>query len=193
MELSELLNKTDYEWYEELFKELSPTILKSINVQEVIEKSVISAEKVYKMLQLENSETNLTAVIESYGVTVVHVDELISSPNIALYDDSEKKLVIFTSTVKRLHQLILKKGMGELIDEKQFKQLILSHELYHIIEMNEADIYTYSKILKRKRFGFLKKTEQLPVASEVGAYHFSKILNQLQFSPRVIEVLPILA
>lgn len=186
--INHLLQKTDWEWYEELFQQLPPSLIKKVDQDDVIKRAVACAEECYNRYPVKNDRDSLMETITSYGVQVRYVDQQIISPNLAYYDDSQKELVIFESTVAHIYLKMCEKGLDEFLSKEAFYCLILSHELYHMIEMNEADIYSYSDLLEIKRLGFFKKKIKLEVASEIAAYHYSKCVTELPFSPRIVEL-----
>lgn len=188
MMLEQLFQKTDQAWYEELFQQLSPFLLKQVNQNEVIARAMACAEECYSRYPVNNDCDSLMETITSYGVQVRYVDQQITSPNLAYYDDSQKELVIFESTVNHIYFKMMEKGLDEYLSKEDLNCLILSHELYHMIEMNEADIYSYSDLLEVKWLGFFKKKVKLEVASEIAAYHYSKCVTKLPFSPRIVEL-----
>lgn len=189
MAIEKLLEKTDKAWYRELYDEIPKSFQNQISFKDVFLGSIRSAEECYRRFYVEGDESELLNRIKDYGVTVRYIDPQIESSNIAYYDDTQKELVIFEGTVNRLHQRIVDKGLADKISLQLFKNVILSHELYHMIEMNEVNIYSYSKLVEIKFLGLFKRKEQLEVASEIAAYHFSKLVNQLEFSPRIVELL----
>jgi len=63
----------------------------------------------------------------------------------------------------------------------------LFHEIFHALEEANPDIYTRSRMLKRKALGIFPYTRGLDGVSEVGAVHFSKCMASALYSPCIYE------
>jgi hypothetical protein len=63
----------------------------------------------------------------------------------------------------------------------------LFHEIFHALEDGSPDIYTRSKMLKRKVLGIFPFRRGLSSASEIGAVHFSKCMTGVTYSPCIYE------
>lgn len=188
MSMQEFINKSDYAWYKELFNKTEKEKLTSEEMDEIIQNSITSAEEVYAKFAADIELVGVEGLIKRYGTEVSYNDLNESNTVIAMYDKKDNLLIIFNHSIAELHSQIKKRGIEDIISKELLKNLILSHELYHIIEMNEEDIYTYSEFYTYKFLGFSRK-KRLAVASEIGAFHFSKLLNEIDFSPCIISSL----
>ena len=185
MSLQDLLNKPDYEWYKGLFSKSEQEKLSSEEMDDIIKKSIASAEEVYDQFSADIELIGIERLIERYGTEISFNDMNESDTVIAMYDQKDNLLIIFNHSITELHNQIKKRKLEDSIDKDLFQNLMLSHELYHIIEMNEKDIYTYSEFYNYKVLGFNRK-KRLSVAGEIGAFHFSKLVNEIDFSPCII-------
>ena len=66
---------------------------------------------------------------------------------------------------------------------KKFRDIILFHELYHVIEEKTPGIYTRNVRIRHRIAGILGWNRKLESASEIGAIHFSKLMTDASFSP----------
>lgn len=188
MNIQRLLEKNDREWYRGLFNKDERKKLSEEEMDDIIDRSIQSAEDVYEQFTNELQLLGIEGLIEKYGSSISYNDLNKSNTVIAMYDNKENLLIIFNHSIAELNNQIQKLKLSEQIPKDVLKKLILSHELYHIIEMNEENIYTYSEIYNYTFLGFSRK-KRLAVASEIGAFHFSKLVNEIDFSPCVISAL----
>lgn len=188
MKIQKLLEKSDYEWYKGIFNKDERKKLSDKEMNDIIDKSIQSAEEVFNRFGGEIEMLGIEGLIEKFGSTISYNDLNKSNTVIAMYDNKENLLIIFDHSIEDLNNQIHKLGITDYISPDLLDNLILSHELYHIIEMNEADIYTYSEIYSYNFLGFSRK-KRLTAASEIGAFHFSKLVNEIGFSPCLISSL----
>ena len=66
---------------------------------------------------------------------------------------------------------------------KKFRDIILFHELYHVIEEKTPEIYTRNVRVRHRIGGIFGWNRKLETASEIGAIHFSKLMTDASFSP----------
>lgn len=190
MHIHELVNKSDYEWYKELFTNYQRKKISDDEIDEIIYNSMDCAEEVYSKFAKEiESYTTKNEVIKKligkYGTKVTYNMLDNSDKVIAAYDSHDNKLVIYNHSITTLYTQIQKLAFDDILNRETLENLVLSHELYHAIEMNEEDIYTYSEMYTSKFLWFTNK-RRLSVAGEIGAFHFSKLVNDLDFSPCII-------
>ena len=183
--LTDFLNKSDYEWYKEVFNRSEQKKLSEEQMDEIIQKSVETAENVFHKVKNKFDSIGINEMINQYGTDVSYNDLNDSDTVIAMYDRNINVLIVFNHSLDTLHRRIEDIGMGDILDRETLKQLVISHELYHIVEMNEENIYTYSELYESKILGFARKSK-IKAASEIGAYHFSKLVTGIQYSPCII-------
>lgn len=183
--LKEMLSKSDYDWYREEFNQTEQKKLSSHEMDDIIRKSIKSAEDVFENAKEDLNVMGSVGMVEHYGTKVSFNTENDSNRLIAMYDRRENMLIIFNHSIDTLHERIKQAGMSRILDKDTLRDLIIAHELYHIIEMNEEDVFTYSKFYETKILGFTRKN-RLATASEIGAFHFSKIVTGVNFSPCII-------
>lgn len=153
---------------------------------EIIRRSKETAESLY-FEHLNSPATRQLDVtkdlIRGYEVSIHENPQ--EAPLIANFDNNAKQLTVFSSSVRKLYEKLTDYDDFDL-NEEEYLNTILSHELFHIIEMNEENIYTY-RHLKEEKILFFKKPARIEAASEVGAFHFSKLMNDLPYSPIIFN------
>lgn len=185
MTMQQLIRKSDYEWYKGLFSSQEKKKITKIEQNLIIDKSIACAQEIYNKFWANITEFGLEETIKNYGVEISYNDLNESDTVIAMYDKKANLLIVFNHAINELIKQVKVLGLQEMISKRLLINLVLSHELYHIIEMNEPNIFTYSKFYEYSLLGY-KKKKRLTVASEIGAFHFSKVINGIDFSPCVI-------
>ena len=140
MKIQKLLEKSDYEWYKGIFNKDERKKLSDKEMNDIIDKSIQSAEEVFNRFGGEIEMLGIEGLIEKFGSTISYNDLNKSNTVIAMYDNKENLLIIFDHSIEDLNNQIHKLGITDYISPDLLDNLILSHELYHIIEMNEANI-----------------------------------------------------
>lgn len=188
MRLEEALKKTDSEWYKDLFKSHELRRLSEGEVAAVISASVKAAEEMWEKVKDDYEAAGPEALLKRYGVRVVSQDLNQATNLLAYYDLDSNTLRLQTQSIEAFGRRIEEGGCAELFPPENLPRMVLTHELYHVLEMNEPDVYTYRKLLPQK-FLFFKWQERLATASEIGAYHFTKLALKLDFPPQFLEEL----
>lgn len=76
------------------------------------------------------------------------------------------------------------------MDKECVEKIILAHELFHLLEeQNIEEIYTRNQKIVLWKLGRFKYQSTINALSEIGAMAFSKAVNQLEYSPCVLEYL----
>ena len=182
----------DKKWYKKLIPKHIDRSLSPEKVDGIIFASMESALEVYASIKDDlarfgpNRLEAYRAIFERYHVRINHDYETHPTNLLAMYDVHHNELSIMHNSIANFHTNIAEKALHDYISLETLQRMVLAHELYHVIEMNEADIYTYQKIYKRK-FLFFTREERLSAASEIGAYHFVKLAENLAFNPMFLE------
>ncbi len=176
---------SDADWYQRLFQARELRLLSPEDVSEVILFSMDTAKKAYQQYEELIAEGGYEAVFAEYSVAIQYVDTNVSSQVLALYDVEQNVLKIFRASIEAFYQHVLGKALEFSVSLEEVYRIVLAHELYHVIEMNE-NLYTYQKIMPRTFLGF-RWRKRLVVASEIGAYHFAKLAENLPYNLMVLE------
>ncbi len=188
MRLDEALKISDEAWYKTLFKAHDLRRLSEEEVAAVISGSMQAAEMLWAKYGDAYAEKGAEGLLDSFGVRVVVQSENPATNLLAFYDLDQNVLRLQSQSVRAFGKRIADAGCGDLVSPEWLAQMVLTHELYHVLEMNEDDIYTYRKLITRKILCFEKK-ERLPAASEIGAYHFTKLALKPDFPLLFLEEL----
>lgn len=176
---------TDIDYFLELIND-SPANKMLLNEKiDIIEKCMATAQKLLEGLQLSDISSPLS-LIERNGYQLVEDSDFTSFPIFAVCNPNEKSIVMNAKAISKTSAIL--EEWSE-IDEKwavNFKNLVLWHEIFHMLEEEDATIYTRRPILEKY---FLGRRKRLPLdcASEIGAIYFSKLVTNISFNPRVFE------
>lgn len=186
MTLEDARNKSDAEWYRELFKSYELRRLPETEVAQIIKGSMKAAETLWAEVCESYREYGPASLLEHYGVRIIEQENNQASNLLAYYDKDLNVLQLQTASLKAFQKHIADAGYGSLLSLEEAREMVLSHELYHVLEMNGDNVYTYRKLLKRKFLGFTRSV-RLVSASEIGAYHFTKLAMGFDFPPQFLE------
>ncbi len=77
----------------------------------------------------------------------------------------------------------------DLIPEKTVENLIIGHELYHVLEDRDPGIWTNNRRITIRGLLGIKHQVALSAPSEIAAMAFSKRLSGLSFSPFLLDIM----
>jgi hypothetical protein len=182
MTFAEAKKISDEVWYRDLFRKEELKRFSDEEVASIIQKCMETAEQCCAMF----AQQDFRKVYAHYGVRIVTNTQMEATNLLAYYDANLNGLELQSNSIEQFYQRLVAAGLEDVLSFEKLQEMILAHELYHVIEMNEKDIYTYQKIDTRK-FLFFTWKKRLVTASEIGAYHFTKLSCQLTFNPRALE------
>lgn len=102
------------------------------------------------------------------------------------------QIIILKEPVDQAVQLIAEEEprIVELFSQKGIMNTILGHELFHFVEEKfEQEIYTRTEKILLWNFLGLKNYSTIRTLSEIGAMAFTQELNELEYSPFLLDVL----
>lgn len=180
--LKSLLNLDDYYYYLYL---LNADVFKDRinNKSQIIKQSVECALKCAK--QLKDQNIGFYDLINKYDL--VYEEE--NSQNIFnLYDlgvfESPNKIIFHKDNIRTLEEEIKKEKIS-IFAKVNPKDIITSHEIYHLLE--EDGLITDNICISYQILGFIKKKVKLRAPSEIGAMVFAKEFLSLDFNPVVLN------
>ncbi|MBO1086128.1 MULTISPECIES: hypothetical protein [Enterococcus] len=114
----------------------------------------------------------------SYGETAWRNDRL----TLATYDETTG-ICLMAEPIQKFEQANI-----TALPLEKVTSLILAHELYHHLETRDPTLYTQQKTLELWRFFGYRHQSKIRALSEIAAMSFSEKLNNVGFSPYVLEV-----
>jgi len=73
------------------------------------------------------------------------------------------------------------------ISDVRIEDILIAHELYHVIEMKNQKIWTQSYQILLWKIGFIENRSPVAVLSEIAAMAFASRLNHLNFSAYMLD------
>jgi len=109
----------------------------------------------------------------------VHFAEFIEPDTIRIYEDCLEKLSMMTEQTPQNIEVMI-----QLAEES-----LLSHEIFHVLELRENTIFTRSYAHLLPPFLFFRRTVKFICLGEIAAMAFVKEYLQLPFSPYIYDLL----
>lgn len=138
-----------------------------------------------KKIRQRFPEKSVQEILQELKVPIVHQQEehIGSRLLFALYDSS-RGILLMDKPLEKFANL----DQQSVFTHEMIEDLILSHELYHHIETNDPEIYTQkTEIILWKFLGY-KHRSNIRSLSEIAAMSFAKKLNQVDFSPFLLDI-----
>ena len=100
------------------------------------------------------------------------------------------KINIFMDAVYRAERLLQKRAVKRVLTgDLQLVNIILSHEIFHFIEERyKHEIFTKTERVRLWSLGFLHNDSGIYALGEIAAMSFARVLNDLAYSPYVMDM-----
>ena len=97
---------------------------------------------------------------------------------------------VFTDCTDKATELFSKPSLKSILGNVDIKNILLSHELFHMFEERDAKtIFTETERKVVFELGPIKNRSKIICLGEIAAMHFAKNIMQLDYSPYVFDVL----
>lgn len=103
--------------------------------------------------------------------------------------NSPDKIAVSSANVKKAEDMTEKEELRELIDNVSIEDVLLAHEMFHLIEDSDKEIYTRITKIKLWNLGPFKYHSGIITLGEIAAMAFAKELLKLSFYPNIFDVL----
>ncbi|WP_071130915.1 hypothetical protein [Enterococcus timonensis] len=166
-------------------RELLKDKLTTDQVTTLITESEAAGKKAAEDILEQYPNLSVSEIIEELGIEFKYMpDEIIGG---------RVMFALFTSPnlIQVAHEPIEKVASYELpeLPKEKVQDLILAHELFHYVETHDPEIFTQKTEITLWKFGFFSQKSTVRTTSEIAAMAFSQTLNQLSFSPFVMDTL----
>ena len=99
------------------------------------------------------------------------------------------RVQIFMDAIYRANRLLEREKVKKILGDVNIKNLILSHEIFHFLEDKyKSEIFTRTEKILLWSIGFIKNYSGIYALGEIAAMAFSQELNNLNYSPYVLDV-----
>lgn len=98
------------------------------------------------------------------------------------------EIIIFTDNAQATDDLIDAQGLREMIGEVKTQDVLLAHELFHLLEFRDPGAFTMRKHLLLWKLGPIKNESRVGCLEEIGAMECARVLTGISFSPYLFDV-----
>ena len=186
--VADLTPINDQVWGQYAFsRELLNRKLTAEQRQELITASIEEGERTAEKIQIKYPNFSIAEVIAAQGVKVEMMkndDEVIGSRILFALYTPPKLIQISKAPIQKIGAFNLP-GLAE----QDVENMMLAHELFHHIESHDKEMYTQKTKIVLWKFLFYSYKSTVRATSEIAAMAFSRTLNQLKYSPFMLDIL----
>jgi hypothetical protein len=99
------------------------------------------------------------------------------------------EITIFTDCLDTAARYAQTEGLLSVLRTEILEQILLAHELFHVIEERDSSLFTRAYRLNLWNFGPVHNNSPLVVLGEIAGMAFAKELMQMDFCPFVLDAL----
>ncbi len=191
--VTDLLLVTEKEWGLYAFtKELLNKKVTEDEKNEMIDKAIQCGTEYAKRIKLLYKSEEVKKLADAFQMKVSVQDNSMIGKRIvfALYTPPNQIEIMQEPIQRACHILENDSVLVELFKQNDIINTILGHEMFHFVEEQfEQEIYTRTKKIRLWNFIGIKYYSTIRTLSEIGAMAFTKELNQLSFSPYILDIL----
>lgn len=99
------------------------------------------------------------------------------------------RITLYMKNVEDARELIEENGLSELLERVDVEEVLLFHELFHVLEARNPSIYTRTEKITLWKLGPLHGTTRLAALSEIAAMAFTQECLSIGYSPYLFDVL----
>ncbi len=183
-----VLTYSDDFWYHyTLSKDICGCNISKEEEKQIIEKSMEAAEEMQAMVTNQYAGFSGKELAEALNLNIVYRSEEEQDLMLGLFTPSNRSITMNSPVIERIKGKIEYNQLGDLTPAQDIETVTLYHEIFHALEEATPDIYTRSKMIKRKLLKVIPYSRALDGASEIGAIHFSKCMAGISYSPCIFE------
>ncbi len=190
-QLLEDMNRPDKFWREYTFNKDAPdSALLQESKEEIIEKSIQTAMVMYKKYMKAYAGCSPEEWPARFSLEVEHryyYEQYEIQKYIALYLPLKKTIVLQHKALNKVQEFIVQNDLCDMFSEEEMRHIAMYHEIFHHIETITPEIYTASRMIKKRLFWVFSYNTSCIAASEVAAVEFSRLMSQSDCHPCVYE------
>lgn len=99
---------------------------------------------------------------------------------------------VFTDNAVATQNLILESGGIEFLDDVDICEMLLAHELFHVLQLQHPELYVNQKLVRNWKLGPFERHSRLLSLEEVAAMGFAQRLLNMRNDPYLYDVLMLL-
>ncbi|MHB1653136.1 MAG: hypothetical protein ACYCVD_11755 [Desulfitobacteriaceae bacterium] len=143
----------------------------------------------YSKLVGKFGQLTISEYVLRKSITVIEDDSEVDPivPYFALYNSEPPVIKIACQSINCINKVLSNWEIAGELKSVNLKDVILAHELFHNLEEVSSDNKSHSTRLSKLKHYFFDS--YAVGSSEIAAMHFSRILNGIDFSPGIYEIL----
>lgn len=155
----------------------------------VLDGAVQTAAMTAQHVQAQFGSPSPQELLAALNIKLLHVEEELREPYLymGLYEPHLRTITLNESAISGIRQFINDNELAGITPAEDVERIVLFHEIFHTLEEETPEIYTRSRMLKRKALGVFPYVRGLASASEIAAIHFSKLMAGVFYSPCLFE------
>ena len=102
------------------------------------------------------------------------------------------RIQVYTDNATATRSLIQESGGVEFLGDVDICEMLLAHELCHVLQHRQPELYTNQKHIRLQKIGPWERRSRLVSLEEVAAMAFAREMLRLPHSPYVYDVLMLL-
>ena len=142
------------------------------------------------LMQRDNAGKNVWELTKKLGVklSVKEFGSAGSAVMFACYYEPDR-IELYSDNAARTQMLIKELALEDLLGDFSVEEMLLAHELYHVLAYQKPELYTSQKHITLWKLGRFCYRARLASLEEAAAMSFAKELMQLKISPYIMDVL----
>lgn len=187
------LSDEEFSWYHINSDPIEGKINQEIR-REIINKSLScgyeQADIIREHYNLSNNNPDLLKLCKRMGIQV-REDNNSNTNNFIYFGTYEYPgiITIYTDNIRKGAELAKAYDIAQLAKERNLRDIVLSHEIFHHIESNNQNLFVNTYRIKLWKLGPYIHRSPLICTGEIAGMAFARRLLKLQFCPNVLDVL----
>lgn len=160
--------------------------------QDMIQEAAGCGRMLAEQLMTELHGYSISEMADDYNIRLMTGNESVIGERILLAQYTPPNEIVIMEEPLKKYEAALKRDHleGILPPVSQVYNLLLGHELFHVLEDKYEDtIYTKSKKIILWKLWKYENKSTVRALSEIAAMYFSQTLNQAAFSPFILDIL----
>jgi hypothetical protein len=121
-------------------------------------------------------------------VSLVYKPEEGANSMFAYYQEPDT-VVVYTANAKATDALVEEHGLQDLVGDASVVDVLVAHELYHVLEHAQPGLFTTRKLVSLWKLGPFENRSRILCLEEIGAMAFTRELVGFKCSAYVYNVL----
>ena len=146
------------------------------------------------LLRRREGDASVTRLAETTGVPCWMDDTPLDGVFTTFATYSPKQGIrVYVDNARETDRLIEREGLTDLAGGVKTEDLLLAHELFHVVEERTPGLYTEQKHVVLGRIGPLERRSKVITLCEVAAMAFARALTGLPCNPYVFDIVMLYA